>query len=251
MRREPGEPLRHELHEREKRAQRAIWLARLDGHYFIGCGIGFAIAAALPVVVPYLVGRPLHVLSLVPALAAAAVLFVAWGCIVGRKGSRPRTNDHRRTKDIEKGERAEKRIGQVIDYAIVAPGCAVAHNVMKIAKVEDGDIDHIVLTPARLWVVETKSGRVPRSEFGRVLGRIAANTKAVRKWARGVEVQGYLALASDDKFRGKTQYYEDGETILVGGRDSLLKKLRDDTRARQAVDNDLVQRVWDLGKVEE
>ena len=250
MRREPGEPLRHELHEREKRAQRAISLARLDGSMYIGCGIGFAIAALAPVVVPYLVGRPLHVWGFVLALAAAAVLSVAWGCIVGRKGSRPKTNDHRRTKDIEKGERAEKRIGQAIDYAIAAPGCAAAHGVTKIAKY--GDIDHIVLTPARLWVVETKSGRVPGKEFQKALGQIAANVKAARKWMPNAEVQGCLALASGDVTERDEKGYEaKGETVMVKDRESLWRTMRAEARTLHAVDNADAQKVWALGKREE
>ncbi len=97
------------------------------------------------------------------------------------------------TRNIEKGLDAETRVGQAIDYAVAAPGSAVAHGVTEIAKY--GDIDHIVRTPARLWVVETKLGWVPKKEFRKVLAQIAANVAAVREWMPNYDVQGCLALA--------------------------------------------------------
>ena len=243
MRRQPGEGLRNRLRERAKRTRRAVELAMLNVTWYVGVAFGFAVAALLSVAGSYLsrpeFGSPL-------TLLATAVMIVGWGYIVGKKHRARVTSDRRRTENIEKGLDAETRIGDSIDYAIVARGCAVAHNVKKIAKV--GDIDHIVLTPTRrLWVVETKSGRVPPSEFPKVLDRIAANVEAARKWEPDADVQGYLALASDDKFRGMPRRAR-GEKILVGGRDLLLKKLRDEARAQQDVDDGLVQRVWDLGK---
>ena len=255
MRRQPGEPLRHELHEREKRTQQAIWLARVDGSYYIGGGIGIASAALVPVATSYLVG-PLHGWQLMLTLLVAAVIFVAWGYIVGKRGSRPRTNDRRRTEDIGKGLDAERSVGQAIDYAVAAPECAVAHNVTEIAKY--GDIDHIVLTPARLWVIETKSGRVPNKEFRKARAQIAANVAAAREWApdHGVQVpvQGCLVLPSGEVTARDERGYDDkasGEKILVEDRKSLVKKLRGESRGQQEADNEGVKNVWGLGKMEE
>ena len=72
---------------------------------------------------------------------------------------------------LEKGEDAEVRAGQFIEHALTAPDCAVAHSVTGIARI--GDIDHLVATPVRLWVIETKYRRVPREHFPEVLRRIA------------------------------------------------------------------------------
>lgn len=160
------------------------------------------------------------------------------------------------TRNIVKGLDAEKRVGQAIDYAVAAPGCAVAHNVTGIAKY--GDIDHIVRTPARLWVVETKSGRVPNKEFRKVRAQIAANVAAAREWALDhdiqVPVQGCLVLASGELTARDEQGYDDkasGEKILVEDRKSLVKKLRGESRGQQEADNEGVKNVWGLGKMEE
>ncbi len=152
-------------------------------------------------------------------------------------------------RNMERGERAETRIGQAIDYAVAAPGCAVAHNVMKVAKC--GDVDHIVRTPERLWVVETKSGRVPKKKFRKVLARIAVNVQAAREWMPNHDVQGCLALASGKVTeRDEKGYDAEGETILVKDRDSLWRTLRKEARAKPATDNADVQKVWALGKRE-
>ncbi len=153
------------------------------------------------------------------------------------------------TRNIEKGLDAETRVGQAIDYAVAAPGSAVAHGVTEIAKY--GDIDHIVRTPARLWVVETKSGRVPKKEFRKVLAQIAANVAAVREWMPNYDVQGCLVLASGEvTAREEKGYDAKGETILVKDRDSLWRTLRKEARAKPATDNADVQKVWALGKQE-
>ena len=57
-------------------------------------------------------------------------------------------------ENLSKGLDAEMKVGQIIEYAITDARCAVAHSVTSIAKV--GDIDHIIATPAAIWVVETK-----------------------------------------------------------------------------------------------
>ena len=82
--------------------------------------------------------------------------------------------------NLEKGVDAETRVGQIVEYAITAENCAVAHSVTMIARV--GDLDHIVATPVSVWVIETKYRRVSKKSFSKVLSRIAANTDAVRQW---------------------------------------------------------------------
>ena len=223
MRRQPGSWLRAEL------LKRGV-LVSIVAVLLLGIMIGMLVHAWLPDP-----GFGTDVIALI--YGAAAILLLA---AVGPWSVR----------NIGKGQEAEARIGQALDYAIAAPGCAVAHNVTKIAKY--GDIDHIVLTPARLWVVETKSGRVPRKEFRKALGRIAANVKAAREWMPNAEVQGCLALASGDVTERDEKGYEArGETILVMDRDSLWRTMRDEARTPQAADNADAQKVWALGKREE
>ena len=50
---------------------------------------------------------------------------------------------------------AERHVGDLIEHAIVEAGCAFAHDV-KEALGGLGNVDHVVMTPAGVWVVETK-----------------------------------------------------------------------------------------------
>ena len=253
MRRQPGEGLRNRLRERAKRTRRAVELAMLNVTWYVGVAFGFAVAALLSVAGSYLsrpeFGSPL-------TLLATAVMIVGWGYIVGKKHRARVTSDRRRTENIEKGLDAETRIGDSIYYAVATQGCAVAHSVTEIAKY--GDIDHIVLTPARLWVIETKSGRVQNKEFRKTLAQIVANVAAAREWALDHDiqapVQGCLVLASGELTPRDKQGYDDkasGEKILVEDRKSLVRKLRGDARGQQEADNEGVKHVWALGKREE
>ena len=122
-----------------------------------------------------------------------------------------------------KGAAAERSVGGSIEYAITAPGCAVAHSVTEIARI--GDIDHLVATPNCLWVVETKYRMVPRDRFSEVLRRIRVNLEAVRRWAPpGVEVRGCLVLATE-KERPRKRLYEDGQVEVFDPK-SLVRKLK-------------------------
>ena len=154
-----------------------------------------------------------------------------------------------RIQHMEKGLLAERSIGQAIDFAIAAPGCAAAHNVMSIAK--SGDIDHLVITPARLWVIETKANRVPRKGFPKLLRQVDRNVQAVREWAGSkMEVQGCLVLQSDDKNKGRNEYDAPGskDKILRKSRSSLVSELQSEARRQKTRNEDLVRRVWRLGE---
>ena len=143
-----------------------------------------------------------------------------------------------------KGAAAERNVGGAIEYAITAPGCAVAHSVTEIARI--GDIDHLVATPNCLWVVETKYRMVPRDRFSEVLRRIRVNLEAVRRWAPpGVEVRGCLVLATGKDLPRK-RLYEDGQVEVFDPK-SLVRKLKEES-AKQAGNEDVLtaRRVWKL-----
>ena len=151
-----------------------------------------------------------------------------------------------RLLDMRKGARAEETIGQAIEYALTRDACAVAHHVEDIARV--GDIDHLVATPAGLWVIETKHRRVPRSEFTETLRRIAANVEGVRDWAPGVRVTGCLVFSDEQKPPNPT--YDLGkETIRAfADRRALMRELRNEARGSGG-SLELAKRVWKLGKL--
>ncbi len=153
-----------------------------------------------------------------------------------------------RLDHIWKGLEAETRIGNAIQYALTASGCAVAHDVKKIAKA--GNIDHLVVTPSRIWVIETQAGRVPKKKFPKALGMIAANVKSVRAWAPPmVEVQGCLVI-DDGKKVGKKSFSADLETILRHNRRTLMRQLRKEAcEPGGAVDEALLRKAWALGSI--
>lgn len=180
---------------RAKMVQLSMW-GMLAGGIMFGLSAGLLFYAVEGWIGPLWV--------IVAYAAAAAAVFLGWRIL----------DSGRWDLDwLGKGMDAEERVGQLIEYGITAKDCAVAHSVTEIAKV--GDIDHIVATPAGIWVIETKYRRVPRHVFPEVLGRIAANTDAVRKWApAGTRVQGCLVRAYERE-EGRKTYTRGNEKIAV------------------------------------
>ena len=213
------------------------------GIYF-GLTIGFVLYA----VFPNWIGYGWGVAAFMTALAG---IYIAIR-IVDRPSSRWNL------KNLRKGEDAEIRIGQVIEYAIIAEFCAVAHGVTEIAK--GGDIDHLVATPVRVWVIETKNRKVPEQKFSLVLDRIANNVDTVRKWAQRLAltetpVRGCLVLAFENKI-GKDTYEgsnENGgkENITVYTEDSLdklFREIREEARYSRSLDERIVKEIRRLGR---
>ena len=145
---------------------------------------------------------------------------------------------------LEKGEKAEVHAGQFIESALTAPGCAVAHSVTKISRI--GDIDHLVATPVRLWLIETKYRHVPPNRFPEVLRRIAVNTNAVGKWApSGTRVRGCLVLSRGSRPRRNT-YTHGKASIVVHTPASLARELRGEARRERVLDRRVAADVWKL-----
>ena len=141
-----------------------------------------------------------------------------------------------------KGAAAEKNLGGSMEFAITAPGCAIAHSVTKIAKI--GDIDHLVATPGILWVVETKFRNVPKDHFAEVLRRISVNVQAVQRWSPpGTIVRGCLVLATG---KPRKRLYEEG-LVEILDRKSLVRKLKHESTSPASTKDLLVaKRVWCL-----
>ena len=130
---------------------------------------------------------------------------------------------------------------------MVSPGCAVAHSVTDIDGLV-GDIDHLVATSGRVWVVETEYGWTPKRQFFRILSRLSGNVRAVKEWfGDGVPVVGCLVLASVDERemgRFKRTYVVDHVTIEVYVSASIWRRIRDASTVKagegdQALANDL------------
>lgn len=226
--RNPGEWLR------EKRLDKIFNIAIL---VMVGYGyLAGAILVPLAVIGVRFFSELIYWVMLLPGVAPLAI---AWY----------KSKHGWRLSDMRKGARAEETIGQAIEYTLTRDGCAVAHSVEEIARV--GDIDHLVATPKGLWVIETKSGRVPQSKFPETLRRIAANVETVREWAPpGTQVTGCLVFANELEKPPISTGKSGKETIRIFGKyKNLTRELRKE--ARETGDSRiLASRVWKLGKLE-
>ena len=145
---------------------------------------------------------------------------------------------------LEKGEKAEVQAGQFIESALTSPGCAVAHSVTRISKI--GDIDHLVATPVRLWLIETKYRQVPSGRFPEVLRRLAVNANAVGNWAPpGTPIRGCLVLSKGSRPKRNT-YTHGKRTIVVHTPASLARELRGEARKERVLDRRVAADVWKL-----
>ena len=227
MRRNPGEWLRERLLGRV--ADAALLMTLGTGWL---CGVAVALWTTL---VGFGSAWTIWLVLLLPGAA-----FVGAALYKARSGWR--------LTDMKKGARAEETVGQAIEYALTRESCGVAHHVEEIASV--GDIDHLVATPLGLWVIETKHGRVPRSEFPETLRRIANNVEGVREWAPGTRVTGVLVFAHKQGQRPKETFEFGSETIrCFEDANSLMQELRAEARKEDGP-SELARQVWKLGSIE-
>ncbi len=152
--------------------------------------------------------------------------------------------------DFEKGYIAERQIGQALDKAITAKGCAIAHGVTGVMK--SGDIDHIVATPRGVWIIETKYRRVPKGKFPGVLSRLRACRAEVEALLpSGTSVRPCLVLAYE---RGKVKPKRDGG-IRVYNNDTFRSEFLAELRAERlestaVVDKRTSSTIWRLSRGE-
>lgn len=153
---------------------------------------------------------------------------------------------------LGRGLRAEQQVGDLIEHALAKPGCAFAHDVKEPLE-GSGNVDHVVMTPAGIWVVETKSGWVHQQRFPKALHQVARNVRRVRRHlGTALPIRGALIIA-DRKDRALQQDYEsEGEPVKAFDPKTfweLLRRERNlDTAAGSSPDAARVARlVWQLG----
>ncbi|MCY3754819.1 MAG: nuclease-related domain-containing protein [Alphaproteobacteria bacterium] len=204
-----------------------------------GIGIGFAIHTILSfAALPFLGARAVYWLSIALMILALPFLLLAW-----------RSVERGRIAGWLKGADSERKVGQEIERALTAPGCAVAHSVTELTAA--GDIDHLVATPAGLWVVEVKHRRVPRKRFPKILAGIARKVKEARAWAPpDTPVRGCLVLDNPEGTR-RRRYEKAGEPIAVHTAGSLAKALAAEAASGPSTSFGLMEAVWRLGKAGE
>ena len=147
---------------------------------------------------------------------------------------------------------AERRVGDLIEHAIVEAGCAFAHDV-KEALGGSGNVDHVVMTPAGIWVVETKAHWLSPRRFPAALGQAATGARRVRRHLKTpVPVRAALVIAERAEGAFERDHDWAGEAVKVFDAMTFWRVLREERRQGRAVerycDSDRVARmVWDLG----
>lgn len=151
-----------------------------------------------------------------------------------------------------KGLAAERRVGDRIEHALVRPGCAFAHDV-KEALGGAGNVDHVVLTPAGVWVVETKAAWLAKEAFKRALRQAAANVERVRRQLDhgDVPVRGALVIADNHEPYEADNEWE-GEPVTAFRVVSFWRRLQAECAGEAASmepgkREDLARKVWRLG----
>ena len=179
-------------------------------------------------------------------VGVCVVLLVSYGII--------RVYLRRIDKSWVAGFRAERRVGDVIDHALARPGCAYAHDVKEALGCR-GNVDHIVMTPMGIWVVETKARWQGKRQFRPALRQVAENARRVRRHLdSSVPVRGALVIADRWDRSLEAQHDWNGEPIKAFG----LKTFWDLLRAEAGQDGDggsasdrarVEKTVWGLGSL--
>ena len=126
---------------------------------------------------------------------------------------------------------AERRVGDLIERAIVEAGCAFAHDV-KEALGGSGNVDHVVMTPVGVWVVETKAHWLSPRRFPAALGQAANNARRVRHHLKTpLPVRAALVIAerADGPFERDHDWEGGGEGVRC---DDVLARAARRTSAR-------------------
>ena len=147
---------------------------------------------------------------------------------------------------------AERRVGDLIEHAVVETGCAFAHDVRE-ALAGSGNVDHVVMTPAGVWVVETKAHWLSTRRFPAALAQAAKNARRVRRHLRTPHpVRAALVIAERVGRPLERDHDWEGEPVKVFDAQTFWRVLREERRqgraAERIADTDRIERmVWDLG----
>lgn len=125
-----------------------------------------------------------------------------------------------------RGLEAERQVGDLIEHAVAGQGCAFAHDV-KGALGGPGNVDHVVMTPLGIWVVETKSRWLSKGRFPQALRQVAENVHRVgRHLDTSLPVRGALVIADRSKDSLELDHDWNGEPVRVFGAKKFWSLLR-------------------------
>ena len=147
------------------------------------------------------------------------------------------------------GWAAERRVGDRIEHALVRPDCAFAHDVREVLG-GGGNVDHVVLTPAGVWVVETKASWLEPERFQKALQQAARNAQRLREHlATQIPVRAALVIAdSEEPYEHECDWL--GEEVIAFRLVSFWQRLGTECKSEAADGSEqkkLRQLVWNLG----
>ena len=151
-----------------------------------------------------------------------------------------------------RGLEAERQIGDLIEHAVAQRGRAFAHDV-KEALGGRGNVDHVVMTPAGIWVVETKSDWLSRRRFHQALRQVAENARRVRRHLEtSLPVRGALVIAGRSNDSLEADYDWKGAPVKAFGAKKFWNELRIEreqvpANARSSETARVERLVWNLG----
>ena len=225
-RRRPGQYLR------EKLLNQSLYAVTIAG-----ASIGLAIASVLYLIVVEWLGLSKEFPWILLWFVFVGVVAVVWLTCSRRNWS---------ASNLLKGMVGETTVADVIERSMLqAFGCFVANDV-RLPKT-GGNIDHIVVTPQRVMVVETKYRRVIPKAFPHVMRRIVKCTDIVRKHVGSeVEVTGCLVFA-DPATKVKPTYSAPGsQTIHAFTCPTLEATLEQECRKPRTLPEDVLEKIADL-----
>ncbi len=156
-----------------------------------------------------------------------------------------------------RGLAAERRVGDCIEHALVRHGCAFAHDVKEALDDVGGNVDHVVLTGAGVWVVETKAAWLDKGPFRDALRQTAANAQRVRRKLNRPDVPVRAALViTDNQEPFEKDFDWKGEPVKAFRVVSFWRRLREECEEggggghRRSAREELVREVWNLGSTQ-
>ena len=152
-------------------------------------------------------------------------------------------------KNIETGRDAERRMGAKLEYALTPGDCALAHDIPLKPMGGFGNLDHLVLTPKSLWVIETKSSVLPGKTFTKVVNRSQAVAALIkRSLTPDLPVRCCIAVENfDDRQRN-----ERGDNVYCDQFDAVVKEIRREVSGSREESGErhrrLVKEIWRLAQ---
>lgn len=149
------------------------------------------------------------------------------------------------TRNLLKGLDSETVVADVIERSMLGSfGCFLANDVM--LRRGRGNVDHIVVTPASVLVVETKYRRVRRKDFRKVLEKIDMHVRILKQHVGAeADVVGCLVFAHPAE-KAKKSYEFSGQTIRAFTLPTLKSFLAQECSNPRTLNRGVSQKIAEL-----